>query len=133
METVNIVFDENRRLLIVPLDSWIADPAQEFAALAPAWTAADILEAKNNFARLIAFGSCLEICCVGPRSEELHDALDEIIEDCGQLSVVTTSQNDPTEGCDYFLRLSGGRPKLLVTFASANPELVQTLVGIIGV
>ena len=128
---MEVRFNGNRRLLVVSFESsWVASPPQEFAALVPGWTPADILDARTYFSTFVALGSCLEICCVGPRSEELHDALDEVVEDRDQLSLVTTWDVDPEEGCDWFLRLSGTRPQLWVAFAKSNPDLVRTLVEV---
>jgi len=64
---------------------------------------------------------------VGPAAELLHDALDDIIENDGALSVVTTWHTDEKDACEYFLFAAGGAVKSLVALISLHPELVELL------
>jgi hypothetical protein len=69
----------------------------------------------------------VEICCVGPQAEQLHDSVDDIVEAQGALDVITTAHVDYTDACEY-VRLTAGEksaaPRALV---SSHPELAALL------
>lgn len=75
---------------------------------------------------LLSLG-CVDFSCLGFQAEKLNDQLDEILEDLGALSVVTTWYEDSNEGCEYFLFAAGAQKLHLVALGSQNVELVNTL------
>jgi hypothetical protein len=70
---------------------------------------------------------CAEICCVGPNAEAVHDRVDEVVEDAGALSVVTTWHVDMREGCTYFVSAAAGRPRWLLAVVGEDGELPNLL------
>ena len=97
-----------------------------FVALLPAFNASEREQAEAITKDLIDLG-CVELCCVGPEAEQLHDALDSIIEAGNALEVVTTWHEDPMDACEYFLHAAaGGRANLLALILS-HPALQAML------
>ncbi|MBN2442945.1 MAG: hypothetical protein JXJ04_16420 [Spirochaetales bacterium] len=70
----------------------------------------------DEILEIIIRKECKEICCVGKRADELHDYIDEKIEENELLHIITSSLSDDTadEICDYFLDVSGGKPSNLL-------------------
>ncbi|WP_438007156.1 hypothetical protein WME89_53040 [Sorangium sp. So ce321] len=117
----------SRKLVITslgaPADHAIQRP---FVTLLPAFNPSERQQAEAITMNLIDLG-CVELCCVGPEAEQLHDALDSIIEVSSALDVVTTWHEDPTDACEYFLHAAaGGRAHLLALILS-HPELQAVL------
>lgn len=127
MESRRIQLNEDRHVVVIALGpAGTATPAPPFVALVPAFDPAErrVVETAAND---LIDGGCVEFCCVGPESEMLHDALDDLIERKGTLEVVTTWHVDVADACDYFLfGASAGRAALLA-LVSAHPELVSAL------
>ncbi len=76
-----------------------------------------------------AASGCLEFCCVGDNSEDLHDYVDGILEDRGLLDVVTTwhAAESMEEALFYFVHLAGSRPPTLVAVIGKEPGLLKAL------
>jgi hypothetical protein len=70
---------------------------------------------------------CVELCCVGPIAERLHDEVDQELEERGDLAVVTTWHHDLAEGCEYFVLAAGARPKFLLALVGDHDRLVELL------
>jgi hypothetical protein len=97
-----------------------------FAAMVPAVGDSDVDDAALLAANLARIG-CAEICCVGPRAEVVHDRVDDVVEDVGASSVVTTWHLDSSEGCEYFLFTAAGRPSWLLAAVEGREELTKLL------
>lgn len=108
------------------LDEVRAAVSAPFAALVPAVEDTDASNAVVLAADLVHMG-CAEICCVGARAEVVHDMVDEVVEDAGALSVVTTWHQDMNEGCEYFIFTAGGRPRWLLAAVEGRAELTTLL------
>jgi hypothetical protein len=85
------------------------------------------LDASAAIAADLVDLGCAEICCVGPRAEELHDSIDGIVEDKGALHVVTTWHVGLEEGSEYFVDAAAGRPFLLMGLVADHPDLAAAL------
>ena len=95
-------------LYISPLvESLAVNVPIPFAVLLPAYSEGEVMLAKEIVAALLDLG-CIEFCCVGSLAEQLHDSIDEIIEDREMFSIVTTFHNDVSEACEYFVFAAGG-------------------------
>jgi len=53
--------------------------------------------------------------------------VDDVVEDAGALSVVTTWHLDLNEGCEYFLFAAGGQPRWLLAVVGEQGELAGLL------
>jgi hypothetical protein len=117
----------NRKLIItsvgVPADHSIQPP---FVMLLPAYSAPERQQVEALTKELISLG-CVELCCVGPEAELLHDALDEIIEAEDALQVVTTWIEDPSDASEYFLHAAAGGRANLLALIHSHPELQAML------
>lgn len=100
--------------------------AHPFAALVAAFNRAEVTEAESLAPRLLDAG-CVEICCVGSEAEAAHDAIDAVIEDREAVDVLTTFDADVSEGCAYFLDLSGGECARLIAVVGDHPEVEAEL------
>lgn len=109
--------------LHMPVDNSLRRP---FAALVPAFDAEEQQKVETLVGTLLDLG-CIELCCVGPQAEQLHDTLDEIVEAKGALDVVTTWHVDDADACEYFLFAAGGKPPTLLALISSHPELAAVL------
>jgi len=97
-----------------------------FVAMLPAAEESDARGAASLAGDLVRMG-CVEICCVGPNAETVHDSVDEVVEDLGALDVVTTWHVDMDEGCQYFISTAGGRPGWLLAILAERSDLASLL------
>jgi hypothetical protein len=123
-------FQEGRTLLVQSVQEPVTDLRallfKGFVVMLPALGNEDRRAAEAIVGELIDLG-CVEICCVGPEGESLHDAVDWIVEDKAALEVVTTWHADEAEGCEYFLYAAGGRPSCLLALVRDQLQLSSTL------
>ncbi|HCF62685.1 MAG TPA: hypothetical protein DFS52_32435 [Myxococcales bacterium] len=70
----------------------------------------------------------VELCAVGPEAEQLHDALDAVLEASGALEVVTTWHQSISDACDYFLYAAAAGRANLLALIGEHPELQAMLV-----
>ena len=118
---------DGRKLVIAPLVAPSANTFDHpFAALVPAFDAAERRQVDALANTLMDLG-CSEFCCVGSEADELHDSLDAIIEEREAFDVVTTSETDSVEACEYFLFAAGGRQHELLALVSPHAELAALL------
>jgi hypothetical protein len=110
-------------LLDEPLDY---ASGQQFVALLPAFSLAERQRVESLTSVLLDLG-CRELCCVGPEAEELHDSLDELVEQRGATDLVTTWHRDHEDACEYFLHAASGGTLSLVALVSAHPDLEAVL------
>jgi hypothetical protein len=79
--------------------------------------------------------NCVALALVGPGSEALHDYADEIAEENGHTSLITTWHHDesPEDVAAYFLHVPGTAPELLIAIAeegdAVRKELVHAVQG----
>lgn len=123
----SLVLEGSRTLVIsavgAPLSSAVQPP---FATLLPAYNAEERERAVLATTALMRAG-CVDFCCVGPEADLLEDAIDEIVEDAGELDVVTVACEDATEAIEYFLLAAAGGSGGLLALIEEHPELQQTL------
>jgi len=115
----------NRTLIICsscePLDAVVQQLSGPFVAMVPAFDQDNKLIGQV-VAKLIEYG-CVEICCVGPHSETLHDSIDYAVEDEAAFEIITTWHEDLSEGCEYFLNVAGGKASRLLALIGEQAEL----------
>lgn len=70
---------------------------------------------------------CEEFCCVGSEAEVLHDRLDALIEDAGDLSVLTTWHENVNDGCEYFLFAAGAQRMNLLALIEKDSDVLHAL------
>lgn len=118
------------RTLVIATDGAAAERKlpEPFVVLLPAYNAAERHRAETSITALLRLG-CVEICCIGPEAEVLHDALDAIIETEGVLDVATTWIEEESEGCDYFLHAAAGGCTDLLAYVEGHPSLQVRLVS----
>lgn len=129
MTELRVTLEDGRVLTVDPslgTDSTMDAVGRPFAALVPAFDERDLEFARRVIGVLITRG-CVELCCVGPRGEEAHDAVDNVIEDSSQYHVVTTWHVDLEEGCEYFLHVAGGQAKHLLALVGDRAELADAI------
>lgn len=127
MAAIGLTLANNRKLIISTLSASSSDSLQRpFVTLLPAFNAAERQRAEAMTKGLLDLGG-VEFCCVGPEAEQLHDALDEFIEERGTLDVVTTWHEDLTDACTYFLYAAAGGQAHLLALISSHPELQAML------
>lgn len=97
-----------------------------FAAMVPAFGVEDQSAAEAVMGAFVDRG-CVEICCVGPDAESLHDGIDSIIEDKKYFDIVTTWHEDQYEAAEYFVLAAGGKSPMLVAFVQEQPQLAALL------
>lgn len=113
-------------LLIEHLGSFTAAltsfPPEKFVALIPAFE-----EDEESVAEIVARAAmdrgCVEICCVGPRAEFVHDLIDWIVVEKEALHVVTTWHEDEAEGCEYFFLTAANQMLDLLAFTNDSASL----------
>lgn len=101
-----------------------------FAVLLPGYSEREVSQCVGLVAALLDLG-CIEFCCIGNRAEELHDHIDEVIEDREQFNVVTTFHADEEEACEYFLFAAGAAEPSLVAMVLDHPEVACQLESLI--
>ncbi|MGH8019862.1 MAG: hypothetical protein ACREIA_16605 [Opitutaceae bacterium] len=127
METQTLSLAAGRKVVLAPFTKTADfDLPRPFVALLPASNAADCRLAEQIIAALIVLG-CIEVCCVGPTAELMHNQLDVIIETSGSLDVVTTWFNNERDACEYVLFAAGGGNSSLLALVLDQPELVDIL------
>jgi hypothetical protein len=72
---------------------------------------------------------CVEFCCMGKYSEELHDSIDALLEERGLVQIVTTWHGDEPleESLYYFVNLAGSRPPTLLAMVEGNHTFENVL------
>lgn len=105
-------------------------PYGPFAVMLPGFNDAERSAAENIVAQLIDSG-CGEFGCIGEQAEQLHDAIDWIVEDKQVLKIVTTWHHDIAEGCDYFVAAAGGGTPGLVALVLEHVAVVDRLRGLV--
>jgi hypothetical protein len=116
-----------RRVYLGAPDELLPDElTAPFIVLVPAFDR-DERDAVERGADDLLERGCVELCCVGPESEALHDALDSTLEDRGFLHVVTTWHTDATDACEYFLFAAGGGRAPLLALVARHAELIELL------
>ena len=103
----------------------------KFVVLLPAYNDQEVLIGKTLASALLDAG-CSEFCCVGARAEELHDRIDEVIEDREEFDVVTTFHDDVVEACEYFLFAAGAAQPSLIAMVSDHVEIKSCLESLIA-
>lgn len=127
MAAQGLVFSDSRTLLFGSLVQPLSDSlSQPFVTLLPAFDEGERKQAQAITGPLVNRG-CVEFCCVGPEAEQLHDSIDEIVEERGALAVVTTWHTDFSDACEHFLFAAGGRSPTLLALVASHPELVALL------
>ena len=85
MTTRSVVLSDRRTLILASLDQAAnASLGQPFVTLLPAFDEAERRRAEATAGLLMDRG-CVELCCVGPEAEQLHDSIDGIVEKMGAL------------------------------------------------
>lgn len=121
----------NRIVYVSRLTEEVPVPSGEaFAVLLPAYSNQEISVSLGQAATLLD-RRCIEFCCVGSRAEELHDRLDEVIEDREEFDVVTTFHADIEEACEYFLFAAGAAEPQLLAMVLDHPEIEMQLNSVI--
>ena len=127
METQTLSFPAGRKVVLAPFTkTFDYDLPRPFVALLPASNAADCGLACEIMTRLSELG-CIEVCCVGPAAEQMHDQLDVIIEASGALETLTTWFGDGRDACEYVLFAAGGGNFSLLALVLDQPELAAIL------
>lgn len=98
-----------------------------FVALIPAFTREDEDVARAVVPSLVR-GGCIEVCCVGPRAEVVHDEIDCVVEDLSALHVVTTWDEHVAEGVEYFLQWAGGGAMQLLGLVAGHETVRRPLI-----
>jgi hypothetical protein len=126
MNSETVRFHNRSITFVTPQFDRLDSIAVPFAALLLASNKVERLDAQRIAATLLDFG-CSEFCCMGEEAKELHDFLDDLIEDLGRFEVVTTFHLDATEACEYFLYAAGGGIESLLAVILSHPYLVSKL------
>jgi len=71
--------------------------------------------------------NCKQVVCVGSLAEQLHDAIDDLVEDMQRSDVMTTSHTDVDAACDDFVFAVGPLTKTLLALVGNYPSLVGAL------
>ena len=112
MATDDVILGPDGRVVVVMSIAGRMSGRGEFRAMfAPSYEIerSALVELVHSLLR----AGCREIACFGPRPEQLHDMVDEIVEANDALDVVTTWHDDLDEGCWYFAR-TGSTPLRVV-------------------
>jgi hypothetical protein len=110
------------------MDGMVNEP---FPVMLPAFNGMERSAAEGMVAGLINSG-CREFCCVGQQAEQLHDAIDWIIEDRHALDIVTTWHQDIVEACEYFLFAAGIGTNCRIALVSEHAAVVSLLLNLVG-
>ena len=70
---------------------------------------------------------CIQFCCVGARAEEVHDAIDWIVEERDRLEIVTTWHAERVEAVDYVRCTAGLAGANVLALVEGDPTLVELL------
>ena len=122
-----------RALVLAAPGAAIEWPRERFVALVPAYSADERLQAHALVGELVSRG-CVELCCVGPDAERLHDELDELLRADGRggVDVITRWAIDPREGVHDFLFVADAGEGDLVGLVARRPELVALIELLVG-
>jgi len=127
MPTASVVVSNRRTLIVLSVDDVSnATVRPPFVTLLPAFNETERRQADAIIGFLLARG-CVEVCCVGPEAEQLHDSIDAIVESVGYLDMVTTWHTDYSDAFEYFLFAAGGGSAMLVAVVASHPDLVALL------
>ncbi len=127
METQTLSLAAGRKVVLAPFTKRVDyDLPRPFVALLPASNPSDCSLADEIMAALIELG-CIEVCCVGPTAEQMHDQIDVILEASDSLETVTTWFSDERDACEYVLFAAGGGDSSLLALVLDQPELVAIL------
>ena len=111
--------------LKVPAAGEVAPP---FVTLLPAYSEAERRKAEAIATAMIDLRlGCIQLTCVGPESELLHDTLDEIIVQRAKLGIVTTWDVLPAEAAFYFVHGALAEEFNLLAMVSAHSDLEAML------
>lgn len=69
----------------------------------------------------------LEICCVGPNAEEMHDSIDDEIVASDTTGIVTTWFKDGEEACEYFVYALGAIYPDIIVLVGASADISQLI------
>lgn len=122
-----IALNSLRRVMVaaLPLEK-LDESLHPTAVLFPAYSLEEIALVLVHVEGLARSGS-VELCCVGPVAELLHDQIDGVLESRGMNNIVTTFHTDETDGCEYFLFAANAAEGNLLALIEAHPNLVSEL------
>ena len=126
MKTEVVLFSSDRVLFITSKELIVAGRSLPYAAMLPAFQSSDVTE--ELVTQLLSTG-CIDICCVGPNAESVHDNVDDFRERNGFAVIATTWHADTDDACEYFIHAAGGRLPLLIAVVSKHPDVCSKLVG----
>lgn len=126
MGTHTVAIAGNRKLIISGFGESLEPIQAPFVTLLPAFNAAERHQAEAKAELLLTLGS-VALCCVGPEAEQLHDALDVIMEARGALEVVTIWHEDLADACEYFLYAAAGASATLLALIASHPKVQAIL------
>lgn len=116
-----------KQLQILPLEVALSElPSTSVAALLPAFTEDEQHRALRVANALIGLG-VVEICCVGPNSEVLHDAIDDLLIAQDRAGVCTMWETDQSDAIEDFIFGSGAVCDTFLAFVAEHDELVTQL------
>ena len=116
-----------RKVVFAPFGQTVDfDLPRPFVALLPAASAADSTLAEAIIGPLIELG-CIEVCCVGPNAELMHDRLDIVVETAGRLEIITTWFGDEHRASEYMLFAAGGGTASILAMVLDQPRIVDRL------
>jgi hypothetical protein len=122
-----MAFSRGRTIVFGSLGASIDYPLRRpFVLLVPAYDEEEKQQVEAVAEGLVELG-CVEFCFVGPRAEEFHDFIDQIVESKGAFEVVTTWHTDVSDACDYFLFAAGGRSATLLALVCRHRDLLEPL------
>jgi hypothetical protein len=124
-----IVFGDRRLFVLAEGDA--SEVAKIRGPFAMMLAASSIIptEAQRRLIETAVERGCIEFCCVGPFGEQLHDYTDGLLEDRGELEIVTTWHvEEPLEDTvHYFLHVAGEKALTLIAAISDAPDLARAL------
>lgn len=127
MEAQTLSLAAGRKVVLAPFTRTVDyDLPRPCVALLPATNSTDCDLASEIMVALIEIG-CIEVCCVGPMAERMHDQIDVIIETLGTLDTATTWFSDERDACEYVLFAAGGGDASLLALVLDQPELLALL------
>ena len=100
--------------------------SEPFLVMLPAFSRQERIASEGIAINLVDLG-CIDFCCVGQQAEQLHDAIDYIIEDKNNLSVLTTWHCDIKEGCEYFIFAAGIGVRFRIAIVSKHNSIISCL------
>lgn len=109
-----------------PKENWGIESGKNFVVMLSTTEMKNLDSIRSFIKDLLALG-CVEFCCVGEGAETVHNLIDEMIEDSELFAIVTTSHEDLSEGCDYFLHAAGGCEYPLVCLGRDYEQLAATI------